>query len=439
MSRKNKSFLKCLIVFVLILPCIMFFSACSSQNGKSAYELAVEQGFDGTLDEWLESLKGTNGVNGENAKKETSYDIYLQAKKLGQYDGEYIDFVRDVLKIKETDEGIVANSCIPSVVTITAGGGVFGTATGSGVIYQIDSNNNAFILTNYHVAESGISNNKYKLNLYGNDSSKSFSASFVGGSKTYDLALLYVENCQTLEDYNAKAATLNVADPIMGSKCFAIGNANGQGISVTSGCISVDSEQRTITSGSYTCSHRVIRHDAYTFGGNSGGGLFNANGELIGITNGGLSSSSTSGSDNMIKFAIPASIVKGFANNIIKNCFNTTKTQIQSFNYGFEYYIADSSLSSGDVTTKTETVLISSVASALASKNIQTEDKIVSIKLKNQNEEISQTITRVHHVEDTLLLADSSHTLTLELSRIGVAETFTIEIDLSALTKTEIV
>lgn len=34
------------------------------KDGKSAYEVAVEHGFVGTVDEWLESLKGRDGVNG---------------------------------------------------------------------------------------------------------------------------------------------------------------------------------------------------------------------------------------------------------------------------------------------------------------------------------------------------------------------------------------
>ena len=36
-------------------------------NGKSAYELAVENGYDGTLTEWLETLAGKNGVDGKSA------------------------------------------------------------------------------------------------------------------------------------------------------------------------------------------------------------------------------------------------------------------------------------------------------------------------------------------------------------------------------------
>lgn len=39
----------------------------SGANGKSAYELAVEDGFQGSLQEWLGSLRGTNGLNGKDA------------------------------------------------------------------------------------------------------------------------------------------------------------------------------------------------------------------------------------------------------------------------------------------------------------------------------------------------------------------------------------
>ena len=41
-------------------------------NGKSAYELAVEKGYTGTLDEWLASLKGANGTNGINGTNGTN-------------------------------------------------------------------------------------------------------------------------------------------------------------------------------------------------------------------------------------------------------------------------------------------------------------------------------------------------------------------------------
>lgn len=40
----------------------------SGSNGKSAYELAKDNGFDGTLVEWLASLKGEHGLSGSDGK-----------------------------------------------------------------------------------------------------------------------------------------------------------------------------------------------------------------------------------------------------------------------------------------------------------------------------------------------------------------------------------
>jgi hypothetical protein len=38
------------------------------QRGQSAYELAVEQGFVGTLEDWIHSLRGFNGQDGKDGK-----------------------------------------------------------------------------------------------------------------------------------------------------------------------------------------------------------------------------------------------------------------------------------------------------------------------------------------------------------------------------------
>jgi hypothetical protein len=49
----------------------------SGADGKSAYQSAVEKGFEGTEEEWLASLKGAQGEKGEDGKfdMETLYDI----------------------------------------------------------------------------------------------------------------------------------------------------------------------------------------------------------------------------------------------------------------------------------------------------------------------------------------------------------------------------
>lgn len=52
-------------------------------NGKSAYELAVEQGYSGTEDEWIDSLTGPRGAegqpgaNGSNAEDGIEYELYV--------------------------------------------------------------------------------------------------------------------------------------------------------------------------------------------------------------------------------------------------------------------------------------------------------------------------------------------------------------------------
>ena len=45
-------------------------------NGKSAYDLAVEKGYSGTLDEWLASLKGSNGNDGDDGK--SAYELAVE-------------------------------------------------------------------------------------------------------------------------------------------------------------------------------------------------------------------------------------------------------------------------------------------------------------------------------------------------------------------------
>lgn len=449
MKSKKHSFFKSLIILLLFVPCIFFFSACSNdipfyeQAGYESLEAMLEdlKGADGTDGiNGIDGVDGVDGSNGKDAPQETSYDIYLKAKELGEYNGTYIDFVKDVLKLTETDEGVLANKNLASVVTVKTNSTSYGGQSGSGVIYRINGDYSAFILTNYHVTYCEGSHSpyeEYKLNLYGNDQTKEFQATYVGGSKNYDIAVLYVDptNGKALEDYGAVAATLNTNDPIMGTKVFAIGNARGKGLSITSGVVSVDSEYQILSVGGSNPNVRLIRHDAYIFRGNSGGGLFNNKGELIGITNGGLSKGSTNNEANLINFAIPASAVKGVAENIIENCFGTTNKVIKTFDFGFTYESTTSSGTNGEIVSQTDYVYISLVNQSIIpdSPTLVRFDKIVSLSLSDGETEIKKDITRTHHVNDFLLLANDSHTLKIEVSRNGEAENIVVELKVSEL------
>ena len=53
----------------LIASLVLAFSACyTAQDGLSAYEIAVKNGFVGSESEWIESLKGKDGIDGIDGK-----------------------------------------------------------------------------------------------------------------------------------------------------------------------------------------------------------------------------------------------------------------------------------------------------------------------------------------------------------------------------------
>lgn len=57
------------LMYYYDFPSNNYFVSSSNKRGKSAYEIALENGFVGTEKEWINSLKGENGITpsiGEN-------------------------------------------------------------------------------------------------------------------------------------------------------------------------------------------------------------------------------------------------------------------------------------------------------------------------------------------------------------------------------------
>ena len=189
--------------------------------------------------------------------------------------------------------------------------------TGSAVLYAInETKDDAYILTNYHViyksnSYGGSVESNITCSLFGSENT-AFRCTYMGGSVNSDVALLRT-SLSAIKTVNNQVKPVTLASGYtVGETVYAIGNTNGKGISATKGIVSVDSEEVTMTvDGKTERTHRVMRIDAAIYHGNSGGGLFNANGELIGITNGGNET------DQNINYAIPISIVKGTADNIL--------------------------------------------------------------------------------------------------------------------------
>ena len=166
---------------------------------------------------------------------------------------------------------------------------------GSGFIVGM-SESEVFIATNNHVVEKA-----EKIDItFSND--EKYSATTRATDPDNDLAIVSVpiEELSTETLNEIKVATLGSSDDTeVGEMVIAIGNALGYGQSVTVGYLSA--KDRTITYENNEMT--LLQTDAAINEGNSGGPLFNVNGEVIGINCAKYSDESVEG----MCFAIPIS------------------------------------------------------------------------------------------------------------------------------------
>jgi serine protease Do len=170
------------------------------------------------------------------------------------------------------------------------------TTQGSGFIINQDG----VILTNNHVIAGA-----YDIEVMFSDGAR-VPGRVLATSPRIDLALVKIETNHPLAVVRwADSDKLQIAEPV-----FAIGNPLGVGLSVTSGIISA--LNRNIMDTPYD---DFIQTDAAINHGNSGGPLFNRNGEVIGIDTAILSP--TAGSAG-IGFAIPSNDARFCATRLLR-------------------------------------------------------------------------------------------------------------------------
>ncbi len=208
-----------------------------------------------------------------------------------------------------------------SSVCISAGGQITDYSSfyskamsrGSGVILS-KTDGYVYIVTCYHVIKS------YENEVYVLFSSylKPIKATTVGYSSSCDVAVLKVKDsdyysaCLPVEVFNSQYVSL-------GDTVFAVGNALAGGLSVTSGLLSRVNKLVNIDGVQF----RELQTSAPINSGNSGGGLFNAEGKFIGLINAKLSSTTSSSSSTAtiegIAYAMPGTYILSVANSIIYN------------------------------------------------------------------------------------------------------------------------
>ena len=205
----------------------------------------------------------------------------------------------------------VSEMVSPSVVVITTEQVVYSqwswygqnqveSGAGSGVIISSDG----YILTCAHVV-SGAS----QINVTIGDTD--YTATVVGEDDTSDVAVLKIDATGLTPATVGDSDSLSVGDSVL-----AVGNPLGElGGTVTSGIVSALNRSVTIQGTSSTNTMSLIQMDASVSPGNSGGGLFNMNGELIGLVNAKSSSSDAEG----LGFAIPINDAIQVAQDLLEN------------------------------------------------------------------------------------------------------------------------
>ena len=218
------------------------------------------------------------------------------------------------INVDETAESVVeavAQKVTPSVVGIRTttsvrsffGGNSSSTGEGSGVVYSSDG----YIITNYHVISSAVTNKSdSKIEVFLDSvNSKSYEATVVGYNISTDLAVIKI---------NATGLTpISIADSDnlkVGQYVITVGNPGGLEFmdSVAYGVIS--GLNRVVSTDSDV---KLIQTNAAINPGNSGGALVNTKGELVGITSSKIVSEEFEG----MGFAIPANTVSTICKNII--------------------------------------------------------------------------------------------------------------------------
>lgn len=277
-------------------------------------------------------------------------------------------------------------------------------ASGTGFIITKDG----YIVTNAHVVQYVTeSPTKYFVTVLLPDDTKPVEAEIVGSDTQTDIAVLKVKS-----DKELPCLKFGDSDKLQsGETVIAIGNALGQlDDTVTVGVVSATN--RDISNSGYTM--KVIQTDAAINNGNSGGPLINSYGEVIGITNAKIATSTSEG----LGFAIPVNSVK----SVIESLINNGKVINRPF-FGFSVkYCAEGEYEEG---SEAGVYIYEVVKGSPASKaGIKVGDRLISldgVEIKTTNDII--LVRDSHKVGDKIeCVVDrdgESRTLSLEIGDSG--------------------
>ena len=200
-------------------------------------------------------------------------------------------------------------------------------STGSAVVIGPD-----YVLTNYHVVEDAT---KLEVSVIpeGAEEAVTYAASLVASDENLDIAILYAPGL------GIEPVTLGDSDDMkVGDWTICIGNPLGEQFSGTVTVGIVSALNRAVSSTSYdkygrkeTITNAMIQTDAAINAGNSGGGMFNVNGELMGIPTLKYTGSAYSGSTvEGIGMCIPINAAKPLIEDVLSGRIETVAPEESS-------------------------------------------------------------------------------------------------------------
>ena len=181
--------------------------------------------------------------------------------------------------------------------------------SGTGFIVSEDG----YILTNYHVIELAAQNEK-DVNVILHDGTR-YTASIVGYEKYNDVAVLKIDAGGLSPVSFGNSDSLAVGDVV-----YAVGNPLGElDFSMSTGHVSA--LDRAITSDESGIAINMFQIDAAVNSGNSGGPVYNAAGEVVGIVTAKYADTGVEG----LGFAIPINDAVKIASDLITKGYVTGK------------------------------------------------------------------------------------------------------------------
>ena len=181
--------------------------------------------------------------------------------------------------------------------------------SGSGFIVS----ENGYIITNYHVIERAYTSGQ-DVTVILHDGTR-YSAAIIGVEEGNDIAVLKIDAA------NLSAAAFGDSDSLsVGETVYAVGNPLGElEFSMSTGHVSA--LDRAIKTGESADPINMFQIDAAVNSGNSGGPVYNARGEVIGVVTAKYSDTGVEG----IGFAIPINDASSIAHDLVTKGYVTGK------------------------------------------------------------------------------------------------------------------